>query len=260
MQTTLKVAVMQSPAELVGPQERLDWLTNALEGKADWDLVILPELFQCGYYIADNVITSAEPSNGPFAQAVASLAKTHNTAILYGYSEQEGDDIFNSAQCIDNTGNIAGHHRKLLLPPGFEGDHFISGHTSELFEIGGFKIGILICYDVEFPENLRQVASMGAEIIAVPTALGAQWGVVSEKLVPTRAFENGVYVCYANSAGHENGMDYFGGSCIVAPNGTDLARAAEHTEIITATLIKTDVTKAQARPPYLVDRQRLPWS
>ncbi len=71
-----------------------------------------------------------------------------------------------------------------------------------------------------------------------PTALGAQCGIVSEKVMPTRAFENGVFICYANSFGQENGMDFFGGSCIVAPDGADLARAGSAAEILSSTVGK----------------------
>ena len=261
MSGTLNVAVIQSPAELNGPQARLSWLTRALDVQANQhtDLVILPELFQSGYNIGGKVADHAEPSNGPFAKAVASLAEKHGTAILYGYSERQGDVLYNSAQCIDKTGRTIGHHRKLLLPPGFEGDHFSPGNGCELFTLGGFNIAILICYDVEFPENLRHVALQGADLVAVPTALGAQWGVVSEKLVPTRAFENGVYVCYTNSAGHENGMGFFGGSCVVAPDGSDLARAEIEPEILYSRVEKSAVVDAQDRLPYHKDRQNLPW-
>jgi len=58
-------------------------------------------------------------------------------------------------------------------------------------------IATLICYDAEFPENFRQMTTNGADLVVVPTALGAQWGIVSEKVMPTRAFENSAYVIYA---------------------------------------------------------------
>ena len=166
--------------------------------------------------------------------------------------------MFNAAQCIDRTGSLIAKHRKLLLPPGFEGEQFCPGAEYTLFPFGNFKLGLLICYDVEFPENLRRVAELGADVVLVPTALGAQWGVVSERVVPTRAFENGVFLCYANYCGSENGLTYFGGSCVVAPNGRDLARAGRSEGYITAILEKSAVTAAQHRLPYLADRQKLP--
>lgn len=258
---SLRVAVAQCTADLDRGEARLAWLSEALQarGGAPLDLIVLPELFQSGYNIGDRLVARAEAPDGTFARAIAGLAKTHGTAILYGYAEAGGDQLYNAAHCIDRTGQSIGHHRKLLLPPGFEGDHFTPGTGCEVFGLGGFTVATLICYDVEFPENLRHVALAGADIVAVPTALGAGWGIVSEKVVPTRAFENGVYLCYANYCGTENGLDYFGGSCLIGPDGQDLARAATDPALIEATLAKSAVAAAQARLPYLGDRRRLPW-
>jgi len=180
-------------------------------------------------------------------------------AILYGYSERHGDRLFNSAQCIDWSGDIIGHHRKLLLPPGFEGAHFTPGRSFLPFQYCGFQVAILICYDAEFPENMRHATLSGADLVVVPTALGAQWGVVAERVIPARAFENGVFLCYANYCGTENGFDYYGGSCIVGPDGKDLARAGKDAGCVCATLQKAAVVRARTRLPYLEDRDRLPW-
>ena len=144
------------------------------------------------------------------------------------------------------------------MPPGFEGDHFRPGDAYTFFEINGIKAATLICYDAEFPETFRTVASAGAKLVLAPTALGAQWGVVANIVIPARAFENGIYVCYANSCGAENGMDYFGGSCVIAPNGSELARAGPGEEILQAKIEAGAVKAAQARLPYLVDQRKLP--
>ena len=105
-----------------------------------------------------------------------------------------------------------------------------------MFSIGDFKIAILICYDAEFPETCRQVAAAGADVLIVPTALGQRWGIVSEKMIPTRAFENGIFICYANHCGTENGKTYYGGSCIISPSGEELARANGTETILNARL------------------------
>jgi predicted amidohydrolase len=95
------------------------------------------------------------------------------------------------------------------------------------------------------------MALAGAQLVIVPTALASQWGVVSEKLIPTRAFENGVWVAYANHAGQENGLSYYGGSCIVTPEGIDAARADSTECVIQAKLDLDSVLAAQERLPYL---------
>lgn len=257
----LTTVVLQSPGGLTGMAARLSWLSAQLDGLAGTnpDLVILPELFQCGYNIGDALREVAEPRDGAFAQAVAGLAKVHDTAIIHGYAERDGAVIYNSALATGRDGQLIGHHRKLLLPPGFEGDHFAPGKGCTLFDLGAFRVAMLVCYDVEFPETLRHLAMTGADLVVVPTALGAQWGFVADKLVPTRAFENGVFLAYANHCGQENGLAYYGGSCLVAPDGRDLARAGVQEGGIIATLDHAEVAHAQARLPYHRDRARLPW-
>ncbi len=260
MGLALTLAVAQSPAELDGPQARLDWLSDCLDGLAGRhvDLLVLPELFLTGYNIGDAVRDRGEPVDGPAFDAVSRLARQHGTAILYGFAELAEGRLFNAASCVGRDGQLLSTHRKLVLPPGFESDHFASGTSFTCFDVEGISVATLICYDAEFPEALRAVAVQGAELVLVPTALGAQWGVVAERMIPTRAFENGVYLCYANSAGQENGMAFFGGSCIVGPDGTDLARAGTKPEVLTARFDSRNVATAQARLPYLIDRKKLP--
>ncbi len=100
---------------------------------------------------------------------------------------------------------------------------------------------------------MRALAQSGAELVIVPTALTKEWGVVAEKVMPARAFENGVWLIYANHAGSENGTHYLGHSCIVAPNGKDAARAGAGEQVITAKLDVESVAAAQKRIPYLKD-------
>ena len=259
MGRTFRLAVGQSPAELPTTPDRLDWLSEALPTIADEsaDLLVLPELFATGYNIGNQVAARAEAADGLIAQAIAALAKAHGVAIHYGFPEADGDMIFNAAQCFGPDGTRLGGHRKLVIPPGFEGDHFAPGRGCTLFTYRDVRIATLICYDAEFPETARHVASLGAELILAPTALGAQWEWVAQRMIPTRAYENGVYLAYANSAGTENGMPFLGQSFVATPDGQELARAGAQPELIYGTLQLDKVTAAQSRLPYLKDREML---
>lgn len=259
MDATLTVAVAQSPGELLGPQARLAWLEAQLVAGAPWsaDLLVLPELFLTGYNIGDQVARWAEPCGGTMAQRIAGLAQRFGLAIHFGYAEQDGDQIYNAAACYGADGSLLGHHRKLLLPPGFEADHFVQGQDCQLFSLKGFRIATLICYDAEFPETFRHVAGRGADLVLVPTALAAQWGVVAHRVMPTRAFESGVFLCYANHAGQEADLSYLGASCLIAPDGSELARAGDAPQVLHACLELAQVDKARQRLPYLEDRKQL---
>uniref|UniRef100_UPI003518540A nitrilase-related carbon-nitrogen hydrolase n=2 Tax=Nioella sp. TaxID=1912091 RepID=UPI003518540A len=219
----MKAGVFQSDGAGLSRADRLEMLEDAIAGQG-LDLVVCPELFACGYHIGDELARLAETADGPFAQAVEALAVRTGTAVLYGYAERAGPHVFNAAQVIGPGGRIA-HHRKLAIPPGPETGHFSEGQGCALFDFAGLRCAILICYDAEFPEGPRAAALAGAEVLFVPTALSEQWGNVSREVMPARAFENGMWLLYANHAGVENGLRYYGGSRIITPVGQSLAEA-----------------------------------
>ncbi|CUH41548.1 carbon-nitrogen hydrolase family protein [Ruegeria atlantica] len=259
MREPFRIAIGQSPAELATPQARIAWLRDALpEVQArQSDLLLLPELFATGYNIGAKIDVRAEDADGPTATVIAALAKQHDLAIHYGFAERDGARIFNAAQCFGPDGIQLGGHRKMAIPPGFEADHFTRGKGCRLFTYRGLRIATLICYDAEFPEAARHVATMGAELILIPTALGYQWEWVAQSMIPTRAYENGLFVAYANSAGVENGMRFLGQSFVAAPDGQEIVRASGLPGIVYGTIRPHLVAKAQRRLPYLEDAKKL---
>lgn len=246
----MRIGVFQSNASGLTPQQRLAKLASQLTAESI-DLLICPELFMSGYDVGEQLPALAEAVNGQFGSLACRLARSTQTAIIYGYPEKKGRDLYNAAVCIDKHGDVIANHRKLLLPPGFEANYFQPGNKLTRFELNGIQCALLICFDAEFPETVRVAAESGAELIIIPTALTENWGVVAEKVMPARAFENGVWVAYANHAGSEGSMRYFGGSCIVNPVGQDVARAQAEQALIIAEINLDAVIKAQARLPYL---------
>ena len=262
-----ELMIWQTPADLGVPSDRLAWLDERLgqSDLADIDLILLPELFQTGYNAADIIPHCAEASDGLFFQSMAHLARQHQVAIAYGYAERADGRIYNSAQVIDASGASLANHRKLAIPPGFETALFAKGDQMTRFRFHEIEVGILICYDAEFPELMRAMAMPdegvreGAELVLVPTALSDQWAVVADRVIPARGFENGIYVAYANHCGADKGLGFLGRSCIIPPTGTDLARAdgGENGMAIRARISRDAVKAAQSRLPYLEEYQKL---
>ena len=89
------LAVVQAPATLAGPAATLDWLEQQLDShrQAGFDLLVLPELFACGYNIGDDVKLLAEPADGPIVRLISALARRFNLAIHYGFAELDGDNL-----------------------------------------------------------------------------------------------------------------------------------------------------------------------
>ena len=254
----MRVALYQCqplPLDVAGNLQRLQ--TIALQAK-DVDVLVLPEMFLTGYNIgAQAVAELAQAQDGDAAQQVAELAKTCKTAIVYGYPERSADgQIYNSVQLIDAQGQRLLNYRKTHLFG--ELDHALFSPGANAFpvvELNGWKLGLLICYDLEFPENTRRLALAGAELILVPTANMAPYDFVAEVTVRSRAFENQCYVAYANYCGHEGEIHYCGKSSIAAPNGQQIALAEQHEALIVATLEHALLADAKAGNHYLNDRR-----
>lgn len=259
----MRVAVFQSAGGGQTLEQKLtrlkDAVKNARSGNGDGpELIVCPELFASGYNVGDQLLAAAELPTGPTFRRVAELAKKLRCAIVYGYPESGDNCLFNSAAFVSADGELLVNHRKRLNSPGsFEEDYFTPGMHPTRLEYRGIEIAILICYEVEFPETVRNAALDGAQLVLVPTALVDRWGVVADAVVPARAFENGVWLAYANHAGHENGFDYLGGSKIVAPDGRIMAAANGQEALISATVDIDRVATARQRLPYLRDCSRL---
>jgi predicted amidohydrolase len=229
---------------------------RALEAaEAGTGLVIFPEMFLTGYNIGEAVFKLAEPADGLSAAAVATIARDSAVSILYGYPERSGNRIFNSARLVHPARGAIANYRKTHLYGSEEKRLFAPGDDLVMAELDGLKVGILICYDVEFPEAVRALALAGAELIAVPTALIQPFDIVSRTLVPARAFENQVYVAYAGMCGREGSLGYCGLSCIVGPDGQDLARAGASPALLFADIDPAVISRGRQMNPYLSDRR-----
>jgi len=224
---SLKLAIYQYSAREESPDGRLRRLDDTLRKAKDasFDVVVCPELFASGYNVGSRLADFSEPQDGSIAQAAGTIARKHQTTLIYGYPEKAGEGRFNSAMVVGKDGRRQANHRKLRIPNGFETQWFAPGDRYTMLDVAGFRIAVLICYDVEFPETVRACALAGADIIAAPTALKAEWAFVARQLIPARAFENGVFLAYANYCGRENGFSYLGESCIIGPDGSEIARA-----------------------------------
>jgi len=250
--STLHAGVFQCDGAGLTPSQRLEKLAHAIAGKG-LDLVVCPELFLSGYNVGDELCSLAETADGPACAATAKLASATGTAIVAGLPEREDDEVYNTAICFDAKGRAIARHRKLAIPPGFERNWFTPGNTLTGFSLGGIRCALLICYDVEFPETVRAACQSGAEVIIAPTALGTQWDQVATCVIASRAFENGCYMLYANHAGREGDLDFAGLSCIVGPDGRDVARAGVAEQLVTATLDAGKVKAARERLPYMAE-------
>ena len=254
----MRVALYQCPPLPLDVAGNLKRLHQLAQEATDADLLVLPEMFLTGYNIGVEAVGAlAETQDGPSAQSIAALAKNSGVAILYGYPERGADgQIYNAVQLIDANGQRLCNYRKTHLFGELDHSMFSKGPDSfPVIELNGWKLGLLICYDLEFPENTRRLALAGAEVIVVPTANMVPYDFIADVTVRCRAFENQCYVAYANYCGHEDEIHYCGQSSIAAPNGKQIALAGQDETLLVATLQRQQLADAKTGNFYLADRR-----
>ncbi|RSM48292.1 carbon-nitrogen hydrolase [Amycolatopsis balhimycina DSM 5908] len=220
------------------------------------DLVVTAEMSTTGYHIGARTHELAEPADGPTAARLSALAKETGVALAYGYPETDGEHVYNSVQLIDAGGRRLANYRKTHLFGALDKAWFTPGDEAVVqADVGGVRVGLLICYDVEFPELVRAHALAGTELLVVPTALMSPYELVADTLVPARAYESQLFVAYANRCDTERELVYCGRSCVVAPTGEVLARAGAGPEVIAADVTRDALVASRAENTHLADRR-----
>ena len=227
-------------------------------GNSGADLLLTPELALAGYGTGEAICDLAQESKGEWAVQLKQTAQETDVAVVAGFPERFNGDVFNSVYLIDaskNTNPIV--HRKTYLYGDYEKGLFSHGESKVVtMEFMGLKLGFLICYEVEFPENVRRLKLEGVDFVLVPTALaiGAYGRHIAGKVIPVRAFENQVFVAYANNSGNDSSFIYQGMSSVSAPDGRTLASAPVNgSALIYADITPSDYAKCGIDNPYLDD-------
>ncbi|MDR3677356.1 MAG: carbon-nitrogen hydrolase family protein [Acidobacteriota bacterium] len=186
-------------------------------GRAKPDVVLLTEIFpDCG--VKGTVYDLSEPIPGPVTEAVARKAREYHTYLITGMLEREGGKAYDTAVLIDRQGRIAGKYRKVHLPLAEVEGGETPGSEYPVFDTDFGRIGILICWDMFFPETARILRLAGANIVFVPIAgdPGARHYDVTTR---ARALDNGVYLVTSVGEGRA--------SRIVNPNGEVMAETTD---------------------------------
>ncbi|MFE9684842.1 carbon-nitrogen hydrolase family protein [Streptomyces sp. NPDC006285] len=256
----MRTALLQSSGRPGSVVENLKVLDEAAAraAEAGAGLLIAPELFLTGYAIGADVHRLAEPADGDSADEVAEIAGRHGLAVVYGYPERSADSgpVHNSAQLISADGTRLANYRKTHLYGCFEQEWFTPGDEPVVqAELNGLRVGLMICYDVEFPENVRAHALAGTDLLVVPTAQMHPFHFVAESVVPVRAFENQMYVAYVNRAGKEGEFEFVGLSTLAGPDGGARARAGRAEDLVLGDVDPVFLAASRESNPYLKDRR-----
>jgi predicted amidohydrolase len=254
----MKLAILQMQTVSGDVAANLARIERAMReaGEQGADLLVAPELAITGYGAGDAIKDLAEKPDGETATRLHGLSRETGVAVIAGFAERDGDRVYNSAMFVDRRGVLEVYRKSHLYGP-YERALFAPEKPSAgIVEFRGMRLGMLICYDVEFPENVRRLAQAGAQAVLVPTALPASdhAALIARKLIPVRAFENQIFVAYVNHCGADERFSYAGLSGIAAPDGSMLAEAGEDGEdLLYAELRPEDFADSAAANTYLPD-------
>ena len=232
----MRVAVAQTEPKLGEKERNLAACLERLEeaASAGAQLLVLPECALSGYMFesTDEALPYAEEIPGPSTEALADACRRLDVYAVCGLLERDGDVLHNAAVLVGPEGLI-GSYRKSHLP--FLGVDRVATPGADppwVVDIGPMRIGVLICYDLRFPEVTRTLALKGVDIVAHPTNFPMAAKVQTEVITLARAAENRIYLLTANRVGKERWGEFCGWSQIVDPYGRRLAEAGETEEVL----------------------------
>lgn len=250
-------------------------------------LLVTPELFLCGYNIYPEDIPEVALTTDEATAMIAPVAKKNDLAIVCPYAEKEtaaGSPYYDSMILVDRDGRLLRNYRKTHLWGNGEKTNWWFGYVDdpqnafEVKPVNGINVGMLNCYEAEFPELARILALNGAQLIVIPTAADvgtleadgkrSDWAYpdVSRTAIPASAYQNKLFVTYANHALFEFRSDgttltgiYLGNSVVADPYGRLMVHAENVETLLIADCIPADYmpTHPEGESDYLIDRRPL---
>jgi omega-amidase len=253
--TEIKAGIVQFDVQRGHVQANVDTMKRRILGLADKgaQLVLLPEMCSTGF--VHSRLSTLARTTPEVIEELTALAKVKKLVMIGSFPEKKGDRIFNTAYVIDRDGSVLNGYRKVhLFSPTGEHRVFQGGGKAVVSQTSLGPIGLMICYDLRFPELCRALCLKGARLIAVP----AQWPAARvqhwDVLLKARAIENQLFVMGANRCGRDPGLEYGGHSCIISPRGEVLAKAGRRAVSLMATMDFDVIEKTRNQIPCLHER------
>jgi len=254
--STLTLGLVQMPVNEGGFAQNLERIHRTIDqhGPAH-DLLLFPETSLSGFARREDVYSTAEPLDGPVVRGLIASARKSNTSVMVGLAERTPQAYYNASVLLGPQGLVASYRKTHLWIA--ERKLFRAGDALQVVPWKGIRVGMLICYDIEFPEPARALAHMGADLIIVANSNMQPYGPTHVRAASARAQENQVFVAMANRVGQGLRDHFAGQSIVVAPNGEPLLCMDEQEGFAT---VRIDLgLLASSRKPYAyLDDRRVP--
>jgi len=250
----MRIELAQLPCLDWQPEHNLELARQAIERTtAQTDLIVFPETFLTGFPRADNLAQLSQPLDGPAITQLGALARSRNLSIAIGFSESLGGRYFNTTVLLTPQG-IAMVYRKVHMWASDQGI-FSPGERIECCEWHGLRVGALICYDIEFPESARALASLGAELLLVTDGNMDPYGPVHRRAIVARAMENQMFAVLVNRCGSGEGYHFPGESVVIDPFGDVVAECGADTQQLVVDLDLDRLARCKNAYDYRKERR-----
>ncbi len=256
----LQVCMLQIDIQIGQPDENYrkvaEQLHNAVSGAIKPDVILLPEMWNTGYAL-DRIQLLADEQGARTKKLISDFCREYAVNVIAGsIADQSDGEVRNTMYIFDRTGAVVADYSKIhLFRLMDEEKHLVEGNHIGQFELEGVSAGMMICYDIRFPELTRKLALGGAKVIFIaaewPNPRLHHW----RTLLIARAIENQMYIVACNRVGISDGAEFFGHSMIIDPWGEVVAEAGELESLIHAELDLDLVDQVRQRIPVFDDRR-----
>ena len=255
----MKISCLQMNMHLGCPDENYahaqQMIQAAMAEKPD--VLVLPETWNTGFFPRENLTGLCDQDGERVKAEIGTLAKKYRANIVAGsVSNVRDGNVYNTAMVFDRNGScIASYDKTHLFTPMGENDYYTPGDHLCRFVLDDVKCGIIICYDVRFPELTRSLAVEGLDMLFVVS----QWPKVRTfhlcTLTAARAIENQMFVVCCNSCGTAGETVYGGNSAIIDPWGQAIASAGDKETILAGVCDLSVLTDIRNTIPVFQDRK-----
>ncbi|MFD0958873.1 carbon-nitrogen family hydrolase [Paenibacillus chungangensis] len=260
MSKKLRLAIIQMDVHVGNPESNFVSLERKLEeavGVAHKpDVILFPEMWNTGYALSE-IRQLSDPEGKRTKELLSGFSKRHSVYIVGGsIAELRGNEVFNTIYAFDRNGEQISDYSKMHLFRLMDEEKYLTaGDKHGNLTIDGEQAGMMICYDIRFPELARGLALGGVKLLFVP----AQWPNPRlhhwRTLLMARAIENQMFVIACNRMGQSGDTTFFGHSMVVDPWGEIVAEAGEEETILHAEIDMALVDSVRAKIPIFEDRR-----
>ncbi len=249
----MKISLIQTPLSWHDAQANRDYIERKIDALDPADLIVLPEMFTTGFTMHPQQVS--EPMSGPTVNWMQAMAKLKNAAITGSVVISEHGNFYNRLLFVRPDGAVETYDKRHLFTLAGENNAYTAGRDKLIVDYRGWKICLLICYDLRFPVFSRNVENYDLLVYVAnwPKPRIAAW----DALLTARAIENMAYTVGVNRVGQDaNGHEYVGHSQIIDALGQHVVAPDENESVLSADLSRDNLEDVRAKFGFLNDRDR----